>query len=171
VDNIISGDTKTTAGTFLQNYKVFCTPNEVTACKMNNRIAVPIMRLLGGKSTYKATIRPRETDKTDKEVDRNTSFLKEETQLLAVNTGITSNAPIKRPPMVLIPTQTTIASNQKNNSCIILGVCRNGIRYLGLCVAPNKGYQAYQTTPTTNTVDTKIATRSVAVSVKILPKR
>ena len=62
---------------------------------------------------YKAIINPRTTDKTEMVTDKSTRPLKDDDHFLAVSTGITNKAPISKPPIVLIPTQTTIAKIQK----------------------------------------------------------
>jgi hypothetical protein len=72
-----------------------------------------MMRLLGGKSTYNATSSPSVIEITETSVDTKTSDLKDDTHFFEVSTGITSKAPMSKPPIVLIPTQTTMAKIQK----------------------------------------------------------
>ena len=97
-------------------------------CVMNKNINVPMIKLLGGRSMYKAKSNPNVTDKTETAVAAKTKPLKDETHFFAASTGITSKAPIKSPPMVLIPTQTTIAKIQKYKRSSSCEVRRKGSR-------------------------------------------
>lgn len=94
---------------------------------INIEIRVPIIKLLGGKSIYRAIDNPVMTEETEMATEVSTKDLNEETHFLAVNTGITKRAPINNPPTVFIPIQTTIARSQKYKSSINRGVLLKGI--------------------------------------------
>ncbi len=144
---------------------------ESRSCNKKRKTKVPIIKLLGGKSRNRDKNIPAIIENTVTPTEYKTICLNEFDQSLTIKDGITSNAPINKPPTVFIPIQTTIANIQKKNRRNISGFELYGILYTGFWVAPISGYQKKHKIRDTTVVIDPIQTSSGGVKVKMLPNK